>query len=57
MLWFTLLIFALSAVALVANGVYWRRNGNGPMALMNVGLGVVQIVLLVIWFGGAPLPA
>jgi hypothetical protein len=56
MIWFTLAVFALSAVALVANGVSWRRQGNGPMALVNIGLGVVQIVLLVIWFGGAPQP-
>lgn len=56
MLWFTLAVFALSAVMLVANGVNWRRQGNGPMAMMNIAIGVVQIVLLVIWFGGAPLP-
>lgn len=57
MLWFTLIIFALSAAACVANGVYWRRQGNAAMGWMNIGVGVVQILLLVLWFGGAPLPS
>lgn len=56
MIIFALVIFALSAVACVANGVYWRQQGNTPMALMNIGLGVVQVVLLVLLFGGLSLP-
>ncbi|MCC6982103.1 MAG: hypothetical protein IT535_02420 [Bauldia sp.] len=56
MIIFALVIFALSAIACVANGVYWRQQGNTPMALMNIGLGVVQVVLLVLLFGGLGVP-